>query len=343
MLGLGDRALRRRRVVHIVIFLGQGRRKWGRYLWAATGRKRGSRQPNFRSSIIERIVLIIISAARRLLSRRRWRRSARRIDRSPGIPRRLARGRWRNTPRSSWRDGRRLPSFLRAARGLKGVIIGHSAFVKAGVPLVGPESILVRGARCDVSVVVAVILGDFAFYIFSCLSWSTPATISGGSSTGLAWRRGRRSTTLSRGHGWVGRNWGRLAACSLLSCWGWHWWWCVIGCRATRVDVIRNGRSRRSWSSRCRRSQRQVPSVHRQLIVGFIALVRGSRWWRSWATWSYISINISKCGVRSQDTSRNWRRRTWLLDWHRGRRNRSRLRRWWCRCGTFWGSQSVRT
>jgi hypothetical protein len=142
-----------------------------RSLWATEwdGRRCGETMPG--SRVIERVILSIIIAGW-LPVRWRRRRSPRCVDRSTGIPGRLA-WRWRrNCPGSrGWRR-RWMPRFLGAARGLNGMVVGDNTLVKAGVTLVSLQSILVFHTGCDISVVVSIIFSHLSFRFFSSLSRS---------------------------------------------------------------------------------------------------------------------------------------------------------------------------
>jgi hypothetical protein len=123
-------------IVEIVIFIG--RLLWWdrrRSLWATgrDGRRCGETMSG--SRVVERVILsIIIAGWLSVRRRRRW--SPRCVDRSTGTPGRLA-WRWRrNCPGSrGWRR-RGMSSFLGAARGLNGMVVGNNTLVKAGITLV---------------------------------------------------------------------------------------------------------------------------------------------------------------------------------------------------------------
>lgn len=182
------------------------RRGRGRCLWASTGMRRGSGQTMLRGGIVEWVVLLIISATRWLLVWRGRRRASWCVQGSPSIPRRLAWRRRRSTPRSSGRDGWRLSGFQRAPWRLKRVVIGHGTFIKAGVTLMGLQSVLELSPRRDISVVVSIVFGHFPFDTFTSLPGSRRSaytTIRSGTSADLAWRWRGRGATLRRRRRWV--------------------------------------------------------------------------------------------------------------------------------------------
>ena len=92
-----------------------------------------------------------------------------------------------------------MPGFVRAARGLNGMVVGDNTLVIAGVALVSFQGILVFHSGCDISVVVSIIFSKLSLHFFSSLSGSgqrTHATIGGRSATKLIGRRGRGSAAL---------------------------------------------------------------------------------------------------------------------------------------------------